>query len=69
MMASSVAKPNIFRRVLTRFTDYCKLVGGDYKNAIKDAYTDSRARPIKASIIGMITESSFVGHTLFVKMI
>uniref|UniRef100_A0A914BU94 Uncharacterized protein n=1 Tax=Acrobeloides nanus TaxID=290746 RepID=A0A914BU94_9BILA len=30
------------------------MVGGDYKNAIKDAYTDSRARPIRASIIGAV---------------
>lgn len=53
-MTSTVAKPNIFKRGLTRLTDYCKMVAEDYKNAVKDAYTDSKARPLKTSIIGRL---------------
>lgn len=61
---AAATKPNIFKRLSRRLVDYCKAMGEDYKNSIKDAYTDSKAQPIKTSIIATALASlGYAYHT------
>jgi hypothetical protein len=58
MTEIAAAKANIFRRGLTKVTDYAKNIAHDYADVGKNIVEDAKKRPLKATValstIGML---------------